>query len=201
MSPKGLNPEAVNLRKLEFSPKVNPLVQPQQITLRKATVRAGRSDNLVNQQTGEIEAVSTIYRVVEKDDAEFVKVFAAGVAASYDLTKTAQRVFTAVLRVYEETPMRGGYVDFLDLYWFDGGLCGQDINMSEKTFQRGIKELLAKSFLAPRLHNSYWVNPSLFFKGDRVRFIREFVRKTKETDTRQQDMLNDKTDQDGITNG
>ena len=189
MSPKGLNPEAVNLRKLEFSPKVNPLVQPQQITLRKATVRAGRSDNLVNQQTGEIEAVSTIYRVVEKDDAEFVKVFAAGVAASYDLTKTAQRVFTAVLKVYEETPMRGGYVDFLDLYWFDGGLCGQDINMSEKTFQRGIKELLAKSFLAPRLHNSYWVNPSLFFKGDRVRFIREFVRKTTPPDSRQADML------------
>lgn len=189
MSHKELNPTSVNLRKLEFSPKVNPLVETQAIVLKKATVRAGRSDNLVNQQTGEVEAVSTIYRVVEKDDAEFVKVFAAGVAASYDLTKTAQRVFTAVLKVYEETPMRGGYVDYLDLYWFDGGLCGQEIGMSEKTFQRGLKELLAKSFLAPRLHNSYWVNPSLFFKGDRVRFIREFVRKSKEKDSKQTDML------------
>lgn len=122
----------------------------------------------------------------------------ARIAASYDLTKTAQRVFTAVLKVYEETPMRGGYVDFIDLYWFDGGLCGQAIDMSEKTFQRGLKELLAKSFLAPRLHNSYWINPSLFFKGDRVRFIREYVRKAKEKDSGQQDMLNDKTDQDDI---
>lgn len=190
MSLKELNPPPVNLRKLEFSPKVNPLVQTQEIVLRKATVRAGRSDNLVNQQTGEIEAISTVYRVVEKDDAEFVKVFAAGVAASYDLTKTAQRVFTAVLKVYEETPMRGGYVDYLDLYWFDGGLCGDVIDMSEKTFQRGLKELLAKSFLAPRLHNSYWVNPSLFFKGDRVRFIREYVRKSP-PDSRQSDLLND----------
>ena len=198
MSHKEINPGSVNLRKLEFSPKVNPLVQPQEITLRKSTVRAGRSDNLVNQQTGEVEAISTIYKVVEKDDAEFVKVFAAGVAASYDLTKTAQRVFTAVLKVYEETPMRGGYVDFIDLYWFDGGLCGQAIDMSEKTFQRGLKELFAKSFLAPRLHNSYWINPSLFFKGDRVRFIREYVRKAKEKDSGQQDMLNDKTDQDDI---
>ena len=188
MSLKQLNPPPVNLRKLEFSPKVNPLVQTQEIVLRKATVRAGRSDNLVNQQTGEIEAISTVYRVVEKDDAEFVKVFAAGVAASYDLTKTAQRVFTAVLKVYEETPMRGGYVDYLDLYWFDGGLCGDVIDMSEKTFQRGLKELLAKSFLAPRLHNSYWVNPSLFFKGDRVRFIREYVRKSP-PDSRQGDLL------------
>lgn len=188
MSHKELNPGSVNLRRLEFSPKVNPLVQPQEIVLRKATVRAARYDNLVNQQTGEVEAVSTIYKVVEKDDAEFVKVFAAGVAASYDLSKTAQRVFTAVLKVYEETPMRGGYVDYLDLYWFDGGLCGHSIDMSEKTFQRGLKELLAKSFLAPRLHNSYWVNPSLFFKGDRVRFIREYVRKS-EKDPRQGDLL------------
>jgi hypothetical protein len=31
--------------------------------------------------------------VEERDDAEFVKVFAAGVAASYCLSKTAQRVF------------------------------------------------------------------------------------------------------------
>lgn len=190
MSLKESNSAPINLRKLEFSPKVNPLVQPQEIVLRKATVKAGRSDNLVNQQTGEIEAVSTIYRVVEKDDAEFVKVFAAGVAASYDLTKTAQRVFTAVLKVYEETPMRGGYVDYLDLYWFDGGLCGHFIDMSEKTFQRGLKELLAKGFLAPRLHNSYWVNPSLFFKGDRVRFIREYVRKST-PDSRQGDLLED----------
>jgi hypothetical protein len=194
MSHKELNPGSVNLRKLDFSPKVNPLVQPQEITLRKSTVRAGRSDNLVNQQTGEVEAISTIYKVVEKDDAEFVKVFAAGVAASYDLTKTAQRVFTAVLKIYEETPMRGGYVDFIDLYWFDGGLCGQGIDMSEKTFQRGLKELLVKSFLAPRLHNSYWINPSLFFKGDRVRFIREYVRKAKEKDAKQTDMLEDVPD-------
>lgn len=63
------------------------------------------------------------------------------------------------------------------------------IDMSEKTFQRGLKELLEKSFLAPRLHNSYWINPSLFFKGDRVRFIREYVRKSKKVDSRQQDML------------
>lgn len=192
MSHKELNQASVNLRKLEFSPKVNPLVQPQEIVLKKASVWAGRSDNLVNQQTGEVQAVSSIYRVVEKDDAEFVKVFAAGVAASYDLTTTAQRVFTAVLRVYEETPMRGGFVDYLDLYWFDGGLCGQEIGMSEKTFQRGLKELLAKSFLAPRLHNSYWVNPSLFFKGDRVRFIREYVRKSGK-DSQQGDLLEEQT--------
>jgi hypothetical protein len=50
--------------------------------------------------------------------------------------------------------------------------------MSEKTFQRGLRELLGKSFLAPKLPNVYWVNPALFFKGDRVMFIREYRRRS-----------------------
>ena len=49
--------------------------------------------------------------------------------------------------------------------------------MSEKTFQRGLKELLAKQFLAPRSPSTFWVNPALFFKGDRVKFITEYRRK------------------------
>jgi hypothetical protein len=49
--------------------------------------------------------------------------------------------------------------------------------MSEKTFQRGLKELLAKLFLAPKGPSAYWVNPALFFKGDRVLFVREYVRR------------------------
>jgi len=36
---------------------------------------------------------------------------------------------------------------------------------------------LAKGFLAPRSPNLFWVNPSLFFKGDRVMFIKEYRRK------------------------
>ena len=52
--------------------------------------------------------VSAIHQVQEKDDAEFVKVFAAGVAATYELTRTAQRVFQVVLDQYQRTPMRGG---------------------------------------------------------------------------------------------
>lgn len=49
--------------------------------------------------------------------------------------------------------------------------------MSEKTFQRGLKELLVKKFLAPKDGVSFWINPALFFKGDRVLFVRELRRK------------------------
>jgi len=179
---------SINLRKLEFSPSVNPLVEPQQIQTKERLVKSGRTEQLINSTTGEIAGVTAIHQVEERDDAEFVKVFAAGVAASYDLGRTAQRVFQIVLDQYQRTPMAGGFADAVELFWFGEGIGGRDIGMSEKTFQRGLKDLLAKSFLAPRSPNTYWVNPALFFKGDRVMFIREYRRKQRSNNGQREEL-------------
>lgn len=168
---------SINLRKLEFSPTHNPLVEPQTIRSKRRWVKSGYTEDLVNSVTGEVSGVSAIHQIEERDDAEFVKVFAAGVAASYDLTKTAQRVFQVVLDQYQRTPMSRGYADVVNLFWFGDGVEGRDVGMSEKTFQRGLKELLAKRFLWAKDPVSFWVNPSLFFKGDRVLFIKEYRRR------------------------
>lgn len=165
-----------------MSPTVNPLVEIQQVRTSRRLVRSGRGEDLVNPQTGEIRGVSTIHTVEERDDAEFVKVFAAGVAASYDLSKTAQRVFQVVLDQYQRTPMSRGYADSIELYWFGDGIDGRDVGMSERTWMRGVRELLEKRFLAPRTPTSYWTNPALFFKGDRVAFIREYKRRRPSQD-------------------
>jgi len=170
---------SVDLRKLDYSPTYNPLIEPQEIVTKKRYVQSGRSDELISASTGEIVGASVIRTVEERDDAEFVKVFAAGVAASYDLTKTAQRVFQVVLDQYQRTPMSKGFADSVSLFWFDDGLEGRDIGMSEKTFQRGLKELLGKKFLSPKSPSSFWINPALFFKGDRVMFIKEYKRKKR----------------------
>lgn len=174
---------SVNLRKLDYSPSVNPLVEPQVITAKRRMVRSGRSEDLVNAVTGEIHGVAAIHQIEERDDAEFVKVFAAGVSASYELTKTAQRVFQVVLDQYQRTPMSRGYADYVNLFWFGDGIEGRDVGMSEKTFQRGLKELLLKRFLYPKDSASFWTNPALFFKGDRVLFIKEFKRKRASAQT------------------
>lgn len=173
---------SINLKKLEYSPTVNPLVEPREVTIKRRYVRTGSTAELVNTSTGEVSAVSAVHTVEERDDAEFVKVFAAGVSAAYDLNRTAQRVFQAVLQEYERMPMTRGYADTVELFWFGDGLSGRDIGMSEKTFQRGLKELLAKGFLAPKSSSLFWVNPSLFFKGDRVMFIKEYRRRVTSED-------------------
>ena len=169
--------DSPNLRKLEFSPQINPLLEPQSITIKRRYVESGIRRELMDAD-GVVHAATVIRNIEEKDDAEFVKVFAAGVAASYDLSKTGHRVFQAVLMEYQSTPMQGGFADAVYLSWFGEGLSGRDIGMSEKTFQRGLRELLAKSFLSPKLPNVYWVNPALLFKGDRVAFITEYRRRT-----------------------
>lgn len=166
----------VNLRRLDYSPAQNPFMKNgSEIHTRHKTVRTRSTPNdLLNPETGEIVASSVIHVIEERDEEHFVKVFAEGVRAAFDLSRTGYRVFQAVLTEYQKAKMTGGYSDSLTLYFFDDGLNGAKIDMSEKSFQRGLKEILAKGFLSPKVPNQYWVNPALFFKGDRVAFLREY---------------------------
>jgi hypothetical protein len=168
-----------NLRELKFSPESNPLLEPTEIEVRRRRVKTGESKSLVNPETGELTHVSAVYTIEDKDDEEFVKVFSDGVKAAFGLSKTASRVFQVVLEHYQNTPMSAGYAEAVYIAWFDGGLSGQNIGMTDRTFHTGLKELLAKGFLAPKAPNLFWVNPSLFFKGNRVTFIKEYRRKSK----------------------
>lgn len=169
----------LNLRKLTYSPDVNPFMSEGQVMkTRYKTVRTrGTPKDLLDPETGELVGHSVIHVIEEKDDEHFVKVFADGVAAAFDLSRTGYRVFQAVLREYQKERMTGGYVDAVNLYWFGDGLNGEAVGMTDRTFHNGLKELLSKGFLTPRLPNQYWVNPTLFFKGDRVAFIREYRRR------------------------
>lgn len=172
-----------------ISPKTNPLIADAVVSSKGRRVSSGIQSELVNPDTGEVQAFSQIHRIKQVDDAEFVKVFAEGVRAMYGLGRTAMRVFQAVLNEYQTTKMNGGYADAIYLHWFDGGLCGEDIGMSEKTFNRGLKELLLNKFLYPKSQNIYWVNPALFFKGDRIALIKEYRRTSLEGDAHLQQEL------------
>jgi len=164
-----------DLRSLPFSPDNNPFLGISEIRTRTKTVRTRATPkDMVDPDTGEIVGSSIIHVIEEKDEEQFVKVFTEGVRAAYNLSRTGARVFQTVLDVYQREKMTGGFADTVSLYWFGKGLDGHSIGMSEYTFRRGLKELLEKKFLFPRIPNQYWINPALFFKGDRVAFMREY---------------------------
>lgn len=178
--PTILEAKEVNLRRLDYSPRENPFMAGAEIRTSTKTVRTRSTPrDLLDPETGEVVGATVIHTIEERDEEHFVKVFAEGVRAAFDLTKTGARVFNTVLAEYQAAKMTGGYADSLTLFFFDEGLNGRAIDMSEKSFQRGLKELLAKGFLAPKAPNQFWVNPALFFKGDRVTFAREYRIKSR----------------------
>ena len=89
---------------------------------------------MMDPDTGEIIGATVIHSIEERDEEHFVKVFAEGVRAALDLTRTGARVFNAILTEYQAAKMTGGYADSLTLFFFDDGLNGRTIDMSEKSF-------------------------------------------------------------------
>ncbi len=134
---------------------------------RRVTVAAGTA--LVDMQTGEVAGVTEIAQVVEVDKDEFVKLFTKDLAIWFDLNKSALRVFGALLTIVQKNVGR-------DLVYFDHS--NEQIKrfkLSKQTFYRGIEELIEKQFIAR--HKSvawYFINPALFFNGNRARFVKEY---------------------------
>ena len=178
------------LSKIKYFPDENPFWQTGSLSVRKRRVYRKKIElaedvaeklnvRLVNQKTKEEYKMDTVYTVELKDDDPFVKVF-CDLAIFDELSLAGYKVFHAVLREYAKTKMRDGYVDTVYLAWFDGGLNGEKTNMSKSTFLRGMNELLENNVIYGKRPNLYWINPVIFFKGDRSKYLQDFKDRTKD---------------------
>lgn len=176
-----------NLKKLPFSPSKNPLMDKFTMRTKAKLVHTGGVQQVIDAH-GEIQN-AVIVEEQELDDLHFVKVFTAGIRASFGLSLTGSKVFQAVLEVYQKEPMTGGFVDSIYLHFFDGGLSGMKVDLSDRMFRRGLHELLEKGFIYPRGESLFWVNPNLFFRGNRATFVRTYTRKIRAHDVVERDEL------------
>ena len=55
--------DTINLRKLEYSPLSNPLLEPTQVTVKRRYVKTGTTEELVNTRTGEVRQTAAISTV------------------------------------------------------------------------------------------------------------------------------------------
>jgi len=58
--------------------------------------------------------------------------------------------------------MTVGYSNTINLFFLRNGLKDSPIDMSEKSFERGLKQLIGKAYLYPEVPNQYWLNCSIF---------------------------------------
>ena len=169
-------------RKNVVAHKSNPWAKELAHTIKKGkriTGFATARHHLVDQVTGEAKgemAFVGAQRVVDRE--EFVKFFGSGIIEIFELTKPGKDLFKAILNSYMEAKNQPDQI-YINLATLKEEC---KYTKSRATFSNAMAELLQKGFFAPVEHkeNLYWVNPHLFYKGDRIRIVNEFVRKGTE---------------------
>jgi hypothetical protein len=159
----------------------NPFLDRLTIKTRGKKVTVARGARLVDTDTGEIEGITEIAQVIEVEQEEFIKLYTRDLAIWFDLKKTGLRVFGALMLAIQENAIGR------DLVYFDHtGKNSIAFGLSKNTFYRGVEELLEKGFIAR--HKSagwYFINPTMFFNGDRARFVKEYRRpKSKKSEVK-----------------
>lgn len=175
--------------------KTNPFLENMVIPMKGQQVklsRLGSDDNvLVNQKTGEYQGTHvTTYRKV--DGEQFVKLFTANVALTFDLSSAGIKAFNVLLWAVQHNAISKAEVD-LDGYaladFLDEHRRDPPLKLSLATFKRGINELEKARIVAKTIRQGrYFINPNFVFNGDRIAFT-TMIERASEGDSHLQQSL------------
>jgi len=181
------------LVRYEHNPFIANAVTNSKHGFKRITNKAGDHMMVVNENTGEVVTPTGgagFWQIQEVDRTQFVKLYVNGVKAFKDLTGAGTKVFEVLyLKVQEAIGKDFLYLSFIEV--------DQQITpMSKATFMKGMKELILKGFIAESMvMNKYFLNPDYMWNGDRLAFVKEYRKKSKNTekDTQTLDLFSDST--------
>lgn len=124
-------------------------------------------------------SMAQIRRIKTVDSAPFVKLFTEELDRFFDLTPTALRVVTVLIQDVGKLRLGEGDQVYLTEKQLADTFKKYDLKPpSSATYYRALEELIKKGFIAPSTNPPlYFINPAIFFNGDRVRFVTEIRRK------------------------
>lgn len=150
----------------KVSPFVDDLFEVKISARRK--MMAGRSPNLiVNAETGDIEGTQ-IFAINEKVDKEqFTKVFRKGLAGMFGLSKSGIKVFAYIASIAKPNK---------DMVYFEIDDCKKYTEYkTHQPIMTGLSELIEAQFIARTdKHYKYFINPTMFFNGSRIAFMKVY---------------------------
>lgn len=163
----------------------NPFIENMIIPIKGQKVRLsplGQEENiLINQVTGEVHGTHiTTYRKV--DSAQFVKIFTANIALTFNLNTSGIKAFNVLLWALQNKAL-GKDILTLDSLLLEEFLIAHtiDLKLSLATFKRGLSQLEKGQIIAKALRKGwYYINPNFCFNGDRVAFTTLIERSEKE---------------------
>lgn len=125
-------------------------------------------------------AIAQIRRITTVDSEPFVKIFTAELNRFFDLSPTALRIATVLIQDIGKIRLGDGDQVYITEKSISDTLVSHDLKPpSSATYYRAMEELIEKGFIAPSDNPPlFFINPAIFFNGDRVRFVTE-IRKRK----------------------
>lgn len=173
--------------------KTNPFLEGMIIPVKGRQVRLsklGKDDNvLINQATGEVHGTHvTTYKAV--DNEQFVKLFTANIAMTFDLQSAGIKALTVVIWTLQNYAIAKDEIA-LDQIVLDDFLEAHEgrkppISLSIATLKRGITELEKAQIVAKTVRKGrYFINPNFIFNGDRIAFttVIEKVKRSRDPNT------------------
>lgn len=124
-------------------------------------------------------AVAQIRRIKTVDSDPFVKLFTAELDRFFDLTPTSLRIVTVLIQDIGKIRLGQGDQVYLTEKSLGDTLQNYGLKApSSASYYRAMEELISKGFIAPSSNAPlYFINPAIFFNGDRVRFVTELRKK------------------------
>lgn len=154
--------------------KENPFIQELDIKVRSKRVKVsklGKQDNinLINEDTGEHHGtyIGTTKRV---DEEQFLKLFTANIAMTFDLKAAGIKAFNVLCFVMQKTAIEKDKI-FIDKYVMEEFNEEHNKKLSKAVLYRGLTELIESSIIArSQREGEYFINPNFVFNGDRIIF-------------------------------
>lgn len=151
---------------------ISPFIESMTVTTKTKRLTVAQGSTIVDLKTGEIEGTTQVVQMIEVESDEFIKLFTRDLAIWFDLSRAGMRVFGITLQVVQQSAI-GRDLVFID----HKNPAMKEFGLSKNMFYRGLDELISKKFLARHVSGGwYYINPAMFFNGNRARFIKEYRR-------------------------
>jgi len=121
-------------------------------------------------EKGETIATAAFIQQIEIDETQFTKFYVSQLGLLFDLPKPALRVFAYILNTLQPKSDRF-YIHMKEALKYTE-------YKEEKSIFIGLAFLCEKSFIArSESHYMYYINPMVFFNGDRITFAKTYIKK------------------------
>ena len=128
------------------------------------------AQHLIIDKDGEVQGESRFFKMREYDEEKFVKIFTTNMTNMWDMIPAATRVYSYILA---NMP-----VGSTEMYLYVDEVRDYCRYKAVNSVWRGINWLIQNDFIAKSYKPGfYWLNPTLFFNGDRVVFVQGMVKK------------------------